>query len=205
MEADDVGVREQLERGDLAAYLVVDALRHDAGAVQDLDGELGAAAAVPRLLHLPEVALPERPPELVRAQQPARAAAHHLRRPAGRDRSIGAASANLASSPGFLDLDTSFQWLATVWSVSWSLGWNGIQGNLPRRAPGGAEVEEDWRREGGEGDRETDPIIFIAPAAVVLAPLLFFVFLFSIRSTCAVAQCAPDTHVYLPMPCLSLC
>ena len=88
VEADDVGVREQLERGDLAAYLVVGALRHDAGAVQDLDGELRAAASVPRLLHLPEVALPERLPQLVRAQQPARAAAaHHVRRPVGIGRS----------------------------------------------------------------------------------------------------------------------
>lgn len=79
VEADDVGVREQLERGDLAAYLLVRALRQHPGALQDLHGELPAAAAVPRLLHLPEVALPERPPELVRAQQPARAVAHHVR------------------------------------------------------------------------------------------------------------------------------
>ena len=124
VEADDVGVGEQLERGDLAAYLVVDALRHDAGAVQDLDGELRAAAAVPRLLHLPEVPFPERPPQLVRAQQPARAAAaaHHVRLPVGRDRSWTRAARLSAlrgpRSPGFLDLDTSFQRVATVGWIS---------------------------------------------------------------------------------------
>lgn len=58
VEADDVGVREQLERGDLAAYLLVRALRQHPGALQDLHGKLPAAAAVPRLLHLPEVPSP---------------------------------------------------------------------------------------------------------------------------------------------------
>jgi len=78
VQADDVGVAEQLERGDLPAYLVADALGEDPGAVQDLDGEERARAAVPRLLHLAEVALPDRPPQLVRAQQRrAAAAAHH--------------------------------------------------------------------------------------------------------------------------------
>lgn len=84
MQADDVWVSEQLERGDLAAYLVADALGEDAGAVQDLDGEVRARPAVPRELHLAEAALPDRPPQLVRAQQPAlvrraaaAAAAHH--------------------------------------------------------------------------------------------------------------------------------
>jgi hypothetical protein len=75
VQADDVGVAEQLERGDLAAYLVADALGEDAGSVQDLDGEERARAAVPRLLHLAEVALPDRPPQLVRAQQRRAAAA----------------------------------------------------------------------------------------------------------------------------------
>lgn len=162
VEADDVGVREQLERGDLAAYLVVDALRHDAGAVQDLDGELGAAAAVPRLLHLPEVALPERPPQLVRAQQPARAAAaHHVR--GGRSGSDGAAlRGHLARRDSWTSILPSDGWntgqgiSGMVDQLISGMGWNTGQGIC--RAARRAGRSRRWSRggEGGEGDWEKE-------------------------------------------------
>ena len=69
VEADDIGVLEELERRDLAANLVAGAEGDDAAAVEDLDGEVAAGGEVARVLHLAEVALPERPPHLVPAQQ----------------------------------------------------------------------------------------------------------------------------------------
>lgn len=79
VEADDVGVPEQLERGDLAANLVAGAEGDDAAAVEDLDGEVAAGGEVARVLHLAEVALPERPPHLVPAQQRLPPSLHHCK------------------------------------------------------------------------------------------------------------------------------
>jgi hypothetical protein len=65
VEADDIGVLEQLQRGDLPLYLFVDLHGEDALAVEDLDGEGGAGVGVARQLHLAEVPLSQRPPHLV--------------------------------------------------------------------------------------------------------------------------------------------
>jgi hypothetical protein len=52
------------------AHLLVDLHGEDALPVEDLDGEGPARARVPRQPHLPEVALPERPPHLVLPHPP---------------------------------------------------------------------------------------------------------------------------------------
>lgn len=74
VQPDDVGVLEQLQRGDLPLYLLVDLHGEDALAVEDLDGEGAARLGVPRQLHLAEVALPEPPPHLVLPHQHSTAA-----------------------------------------------------------------------------------------------------------------------------------
>jgi hypothetical protein len=77
VQADDVGVLEQLQGRDLPLYLLVDLHGEDALAVEDLDGEGLARLGVARQLHLAEVAFPQRPPHLVLPHQ-------HCLLPAGR-------------------------------------------------------------------------------------------------------------------------
>jgi len=77
VQPNDVGVLEQLQRGDLPLYLLVDLHGEDALAVEDLDGEGAARLGVPRQPHLAEMALPERPPHLVLPHPHSSAARHH--------------------------------------------------------------------------------------------------------------------------------